>query len=417
MSFKVFPTPLNGHIHIIGSKSYGHRALIAASLSKGTSRITGLPNSDDIQVTLRALKHFGMTFEDHSLTGKPWIYDQKPIDCMASGSSLRFLIPLAMRLKENVYFTGEKRLFERPLDVYESLFESLTFDKTNEGLTVKGPLPFGHYPVEGHKSSQFLTGLLFALPNVRRDSVIELTTPLKSRSYVNITLEMLKRAGVHILEKDSYFMVHGKQTFHPFTYHVEGDYSQAAFFFVAGILGQKVRISNLPLETYQGDKQIIDILKRMGGDIKYEDDYFIVNESKTFGTEIDLEDIPDLGPILMILASLSKGKSVFTSVERLRYKESDRLEVMMHILKKFGVDLNYSNDKLVITGQHTLKGNQSFDTYGDHRIAMALAIASIKCDGPIIIHNPDVVSKSYPNFFDVFKQLGGQFHEFKSVER
>jgi 3-phosphoshikimate 1-carboxyvinyltransferase len=316
-----------------------------------------------------------------------------------------------MRQKDEVFFTGEQRLFERPLDVYEKLFKALTFKKVEQGLKVKGPLPHGHYPIEGDKSSQFLTGLLFALPNVKRDTVIELVTPLKSRSYIDITLDMLKLADIHILEKDQYFMIHGNQKFKPFNYHVEGDYSQAAFFFVAGTIGQALTISNLLLESKQGDKKIIEIIKEMGGNIFYDNDHFHVLPKPTTGIHIDLEDIPDLGPILMILAALSNDETVFTSVERLRYKESDRLEVMMEILKKFDVNVKYQHDVLKITGKDKLLGNQTFDTYGDHRIAMALAIASIRCDGPIIINNPEVVSKSYSEFFTIFKQLGGNLYD------
>ena len=411
MSVKIIPSPLTGHVEMIGSKSYGHRALIAASLAEGISTITGLPSSDDIRVTLQALKHFGIEFIDHKLHGKSWDYDGKPISCMASGSSLRFFIPSAMTLKKDVLFIGEKRLFERPLDVYEHVFKGLTFQKSETSLQVKGPIPHGHYAVEGHKSSQFLTGLLFALPQLKRDSVIEMITPLKSRSYIDITLEMLRLANIHVIEKKPYFMIQGKQTFKPFDYHVEGDYSQAAFFLVAGTIGKEITISNLNLNSTQGDKKVIDIIRQMGGDITMGKSSVVVKPSVTHGVEIDLEDIPDLGPILMVLAALSKGKTIFHSVERLRYKESDRLAVMMAILDQFSVAYTYEVDCLTISGQALFEGNKVFDTHGDHRIAMALAIASIKCSDSIVINHPEVVSKSYPEFFEVFTQLGGHIHE------
>ncbi|MGA0351455.1 MAG: 3-phosphoshikimate 1-carboxyvinyltransferase [Acholeplasmataceae bacterium] len=411
MSIKLIPAPLSGHVDMIGSKSYGHRALIAASIANGVSTITGLPSSDDIHVTLEALKHFGIEYVNEKVHGKPWNYDGKPIPCMASGSSLRFFIPSAMILKKDVFFTGEQRLFERPLDVYEQVFQGLTFQKSNTSLHVKGPIPHGHYAVEGHKSSQFLTGLLFALPQLRRDSVIEMVTPLKSRSYVDITLEILKLANIHVVEKEPYFMIQGKQTFKPFEYHVEGDYSQASFFFVAATIGEEITVSNLNLNSTQGDKKIIHIIKQMGGDITIENNSVVVKPAATKGIDIDLEDIPDLGPILMVLASLSKGQTRFQSVERLRYKESDRLAVMMDILDQFKVTYSYDKDCLTITGRAFLEGNKVFETHGDHRIAMALAIASIKCSDPIVINHPEVVSKSYPEFFEVFKQLGGSIHE------
>ena len=413
MSIKITPTHLKGTVNIIGSKSYGHRALLAASLAEGKSTIRGLPQSDDIQVTINALRRFGIYIEKDELIGKPWIYDEKPIQCKASGSSLRFLIPLAMRFKYEVKFIGERRLFERPLDVYETIFDHLTFIKEDSSLTVKGPLKHGHYKIDGHKSSQFLTGLLFALPLVKRDTVIELMTPLQSRSYVDMTLEVLKQSGIHILQKDQFFMIHGNQKYQAIDYDVEGDYSQAAFFFVAGTIGSTITISHLNESSHQGDAKIIQIIKDMGGNIEYKDKQYTVYPSKTKGVEIDLNDIPDLGPILMILAALSEGKTTFKSVERLKYKESDRLSVMMHILNQFGVTLAYQNDTIVIHGQQILKGGLEFDTYGDHRIAMALAIASIKCEGNIIINHPEVVSKSYPDFFEIFKSLGGIYEELK----
>lgn len=411
MSIKIIPTKLNGSVDIIGSKSYGHRALLAASLAEGKSNIRGLPQSDDIQVTKDALMHFGIHFNNDELIGKPWHYDQKPINCKASGSSLRFFIPLALRFETEVKFSGERRLFERPLDVYEKIFEHLTFIREDSGLTVKGPLSHGHYKIDGHKSSQFLTGLLFALPLVKKDTVIELITPLQSRSYVDMTVEVLKQSGIHIFEKDQFFMIHGNQQYQPIDYDVEGDFSQAAFFFVAGTIGSKITINNLNETSQQGDSKIIEIIKDMGGQIEYINNQFIVYPSSTNGIEIDLSDIPDLGPILMILAALSKGKTIFKSVERLKYKESDRLSVMMYILNQFGVSLEYQNDSLIVHGQETLKGGIELDTYGDHRIAMALAIASIKCEGNITINHPEVVSKSYPNFFEVFKSLGGNYEE------
>lgn len=413
MSIKITPKKLYGDVRVIGSKSYGHRALIAASLADGKSTISGLPNSDDIRVTLQALEHFGIQYENKEIIGKPWIYDNQPIDCMASGSSLRFFIPQAMRFEYEVTFTGEKRLFERPLDVYENIFKDLTFNKHEDHLVVQGPLPHGHYKIDGHKSSQFLTGLLFALPLVKSDTVIELNTPLQSRSYVDMTLEVLKRSGIHILENKQYFMIQGNQTYTPIDYTIEGDYSQAAFFFVAGTIGKSLQIHNLNPESKQGDLKIIQIINDMGGDIEYKDNYFVCSPRQTKGIDIDLEDIPDLGPILMILASLSKGKTTFKSVDRLKYKESDRLSVMMNILDQFGVMCEYQNDTLIIQGQHKLKGGLEFDSYGDHRIAMALAIASIKCDDAIIIHHPEVVSKSYPEFFEVFQSLGGEYEELR----
>jgi 3-phosphoshikimate 1-carboxyvinyltransferase len=321
------------------------------------------------------------------------------------------MIPLAMLVEEEVIFTGVKRLFERPLDVYENLFNHDKFYTKNNQLIVKGPIEHTIFEVDGSKSSQFLTGLLFALPNLKHDSTIVLTKPLKSASYVDITLDMLKKTGISIQKENQHYFIKGNQQYQSFNYEVEGDFSQAAFFMVASVLGGHITLSNLNNASKQGDKKIVDIIKEMGGTIHFDDktSTYLCQKSSLKGIEIDLEDIPDLGPILMILASLSEGKTVFKNVERLKYKESDRLKVMLDILDRVGVSFSLANDELSIIGQKVLKGGQTFETHGDHRIAMALAIMSIRVNQPITILDEHVVSKSYPNFFEVFKSIGGYY--------
>lgn len=411
MSIKVFPKSLNGHVHVIGSKSYAHRALIAASLAEGLSVIKNYPPSDDVFATKRALESFGIRIDDVHVYGGKWKYNQTPIDCMASGSTLRFMIPLAMLQHETIVFNGVKRLFERPLDVYEHIFKNQRFDLNQDKLIVKGPITSNTFEVDGSKSSQFLTGLLFALPLLTHDSTIILTKPLQSASYISITLDILKLAGITIMQQDHGYVIPGNQLYQPIHYEVEGDYSQAAFFMVAATIGGTISLSNLKMNSKQGDKKIVDIIKSMGGNIEFNpnNQEWIIQKSQTNGIEIDLEDIPDLGPILMILAAVSKGVTVFKHIERLRYKESDRLQVMLDILEKVGVSYELTQDQVAINGIEQLKGGQSFETYGDHRIAMALAVMSSRVDQPITILNHHVVSKSYPNFFEVFKSLGGYY--------
>jgi len=229
----------------------------------------------------------------------------------------------------------------------------------------------------------------------------------------DMTLDVLKRFGIHILSAGNYFYIKGSQKYQPQKAMVEGDYSQAAFWMVAGLIGSEIELLSLNPVSKQGDYKIVDIIREMNGQITYSDLNRIwkISPSDTDGITIDLSQIPDLGPILMVLAALSSGTTTFVNAARLRIKESDRLEAMYQILVKFGVSMTIDGDTVKIIGQKTLKGNQEFDSFDDHRITMAIAIAAIRADGPITIVNPMCVKKSYPNFFEVYQKLGGMFHE------
>ncbi|MBU1094140.1 MAG: 3-phosphoshikimate 1-carboxyvinyltransferase [Firmicutes bacterium] len=418
MNIKITPKPLTGKVSVVSSKSLSHRYIIASGLAHGTSVINNVLDSDDLVATKGALSALGTQFEGDKVIGNDLILSQSTIDCKESGSTLRFMIPILLLQKEKVTFTGSGRLPLRSLDVYFDLFKQKNIHYTRPEdaylpLEVKGPLRAGYYPMRGDVSSQFLTGLLFALPLLNKDSVIEITTPLESRGYINLTLDTLRLFGIHILEVDQYFYIKGGQKYLPIEATVEADYSQAAFWMVAGIIGGKIELSNLDPLTKQGDYKIVDIIKSMVGSIEYDDAsrIYSIEPSETFGITIDLSQIPDLGPILMVLASLSKNTTIFTNASRLRIKESDRLDAMYQTLLKFGVDVEMKADSMVVKGTKILKGNQTFDTFGDHRIAMAIAIAAIRADGPVTILNADVVSKSYPKFFEVYQSLGGDIHE------
>ncbi len=418
MNVTIKPKALSGKVPVVSSKSLSHRYIIASGLAIGTSEIKNVLDSDDIEATKKALSSLGIQFEGEKIIGNKLTLNESTIDCKESGSTLRFMIPIALLQKEKITFTGSGRLPLRSLDVYFDIFKkkNIHFTKPENGylpLEVKGPLRPGYYPVRGDVSSQFLTGLLFALPLLKKDSVIEVTTPLESRGYINLTLDTLKLFGIHILEVDQYFYIKGGQKYLPINAFVEADYSQAAFWMVAGLIGDKIELTNLDPLSKQGDYKIVDIIRSMVGSISYDDvsRVYTVEPSETFGITIDLSQIPDLGPILMILAALSQNETTFTNASRLRIKESDRLDAMYQTLLKFGVDVKLSEDTMTIKGQKTLKGNQSFESFGDHRIVMAIAIAAIRADGPITILNAEVISKSYPKFFEVYQKLGGDIHE------
>ncbi len=411
MKIKVYPSVLTGTIDAVPSKSLSHRALIAAGLATGKSQLFKLLEAEDIKATKNALLTLGVKLNKTSITGGNLHVNHDVIDAKESGSTLRFMIPIALLLSQAVTFIGHGKLPERPLGVYEDLFlEAFHYNNPPKTLplTVKGPLKAGTYKVRGDVSSQFISGLLFALPLCQGNSIIKLTSSLQSKDYVSMTIDVLKRANVTIIENDEEFIIPGNQSYQPFSMTIEGDYSQAAFFLVAGCISQTIAVRNLSSQSKQGDRAIVDILKAMNGTIVYDGDFtYRTSPSQTKGTLIDLKDIPDLGPILMVLAALSEGTTNFKNTERLKLKESDRLEAMITILKQFGVPITLKSDTLSIQGVGSLKGNQSFSGYNDHRIVMALSIAALKADGPIIIEGAEAINKSYPSFFDDYKSLGG----------
>ena len=336
------------------------------------------------------------------------------IDCLESGSTLRFLIPIVLLTGKEVTFTGKGRLSQRPLTPYYKIFEEQNIKYScKEGLplTIEGILQSGEYKIPGNISSQFITGLLFALPLLQGDSKITITTELESKAYVDLTIDILSKFSVKVENKDyKELTVKGNQKYLPTDYRVEGDFSQAAFWLVAGLLGGEVECEDMNINSLQGDRVIINILKEMGGDISLEHDKIKTRKSKTQGTTIDASNCPDLVPILAVLASLSNGTTKIINAGRLRIKESDRLKAMAVELTKLGADILETKDGLIIHGKENLKGG-TVNSWNDHRIAMALSIASIRCTSPVILTDSLTVKKSYPEFFRDFIALGGNIDE------
>jgi len=412
---KITPWELYGSVRIPPSKSLCHRALIAGGLSNGVSNIENVVYSRDIEATLNGLTAFGTDVRADrdrlSLKGNNFLNSIKnEIDCIESGSTLRFLIPIALLTAEKVTFTGRGGLKSRPLNPYYNIFDRQNiYYSSREGLplTVQGMLSPGDFEVEGNISSQFITGLMFALPLLDGDSRIIVTTELESKGYVDLTLDILKKFSVNI-ENNNYreFYIKGNQTYIPANYRVEGDFSQGAFWMAAGIIGKDVICSDVNIKSMQGDKAIIDIIKEMGAYISICNDKVTARSSSTRGITIDASGVPDLVPVISVIAALSEGTTRIVNAGRLRIKESDRLKAVASELNKLGADIKEMEDGLIIKGKESLKGG-TVDSWNDHRIAMALAIASIRCKEPVIITNSDSVKKSYPNFFEHFSMLGG----------
>ncbi len=395
-NIEITPSKLKGRLIVPPSKSISHRALICAALAKGQSKITNLLDCADTNATIDILKGLGAKIiKEGNITTVCGI--DKPnknvaADCCESGSTLRFLIPVAAALGCNAEFYGKGKLPERPITPYftELTKKGVIFETQKMPYKISGQLKSGEYELAGDMSSQFITGLLFALPLLSGDSEIAITSTLQSKPYVNITVDMLKKFGVEIEETQKGYYIKGGQTYKPCDTEIEADMSQAAFFVVANALGSNIDVGGLNYRSLQGDRVIMDI----------------VRESKGNAFNADASQIPDLVPILTVLAVFSKGTSRITNCERLRIKECDRLAAISAELNKLGAKITENSDNLVIEGVESIHGGVC-ETYNDHRIAMSLAIASTRSAEPITIKNAECVNKSYPNFFEDFKSIGG----------
>ncbi len=400
MNIELRPSSLKGEINIPASKSCAHRALICAALSDGVSVLTGITMSKDIEATIGSMSALGASFkvENDKITvnGISAPSEYAEMDCNESGSTLRFIIPIAAALGTDSVFLGRGRLPQRPIDIYkrELSAHGIEFVQAEMPYRINGKLTSGKYYIEGDVSSQFITGLLFALPMLDGDSEIVLTSKLQSRPYVDITVDTLRKFGIEISETETSYSVKGNQKYTPCDMNVEGDYSQAAFFLVANAVGSSVDVKNLNPSSVQGDKRIIDIISEC-----------MVNEKIT-SFKADCSDIPDLVPILTVLGAYGSGESVIYNAERLRIKESDRLETSAAMINNLGGNAEITSDGIVIRPNGGLKGG-IVDGCGDHRIVMATAIAALGCKENVVIKGAEAAEKSYPDFFDDYTEAGG----------
>ena len=416
----IYRSNLKGEIKIPPSKSISHRSIICAGLSIGISKIHNVVLSEDIEATIEALRNLGATVNVKANTLKIngsrtlQIID-KNFNCSESGSTLRFTIPIAAAAGGHAIFSGKGALPSRPLTPYYDIFNKQNFKYRNDNgklpLILDGKLKPGEFKIKGNVSSQFISGLLFALPLLNGDSKIIITTNLESKPYISLTIDVLKHYKI-IIENNAYteFFIKGNQTYKSSDLTIEGDFSQAAFWMVAGILGSQITCTGLNMNSHQGDIAIIEIIKNFNGQMIITEDKVCALPSKTKGTIIDASQFPDLVPIITVLAALSDGTTKIINAGRLRLKESDRLKAMSTQLNKIGADIIERPDELEIHGKTNFKGGK-VDSFNDHRIAMSLAIASLKCSEPLIITRADCVKKSYPQFWDDLIKLGGKIDE------
>ncbi len=397
MNVTIMPSVASGEINAPPSKSCAHRLLICAALATGKSVIENIGTNDDIIATISCLKELGAKIEIED--NKAVVYgienkDEKVklnLFCNESGSTLRFLIPLALFFSKTASFGGSDRLLERPQSVYEELFSEMGcyLKKENNSLVTGGELKSGTYKIRGDVSSQFLTGLLFALPLLYGDSDIVLTTPLQSAPYVNITVDVLSKFGVQIKKSNTGFYIKGNQEYISQNLSVEGDWSNSAFLEAFNLVGGNVTLRGMNEESFQGDK----VYRKFFGEFKK-------------GTPtLDITDCPDLGPVLISCAVLCNG-AVLKGTKRLKIKESDRGVAMQTELSKFGVEIIVNEDEIIIPKTEIKTPEEILNCHNDHRIAMSLAILCSKVGGTL--ENAQCVNKSNPEFFDDIKTLGIQ---------
>ncbi|MDR1603632.1 MAG: 3-phosphoshikimate 1-carboxyvinyltransferase [Gracilibacteraceae bacterium] len=424
----ILPGPLRGTIQAPPSKSQAHRALICAALAAGVSRLSHMEASDDILATAAGLRALGAAV---SPGPEEWVVHgaenptaaggssgQVQVECGESGSTLRFLLPLFPACGRAARFTGRGRLGRRPLEPYRDIMRAQGIhwqEEKGEGLSLRlsGRLRPGVFSLPGDVSSQFVSGLCFALPLLAGESVLHLTTELESAPYLDLTLAALRGAGVVIRsEGPRSYRIPGGQTYQPRDLRIEGDYSQAVFFLVAGALGSGVTVAGLDPASRQGDRAALAILARLG--------YRVTEQAGAVtcapgpppaaAVEIDAAPCPDIIPALALAAALRPGlTTTIVRAGRLRLKECDRLRATATELGALGADIEEREDGLVIRGVSRLLGDLRLDSHGDHRMAMTLAIAARVATRPVALTDPDCVRKSYPGFWTDFAALGGRW--------
>lgn len=406
MNLTITPTRLRGTVTPPPSKSQAHRFIIAAALARGESTIENFTPSEDLHATLRGVEALGASWSLNGSTlhirgtaSRSAHPDALPqIDCGESGSTLRFLIPVALALTGGGVFTGFPRLMERPLQPYLNLFreQGIEYYLENNVLTIRGRLAPGEYRLSADVSSQFFSGLLFALPLLDAPSVLVPTGRQESSAYIALTLHALSEFGIQIPATCSLppqYHIPGSAEYQPCSLSVEADWSQAAFWYAAQALGDDVAVSGMNKFSYQGDRAVLDYCEQIarGGSVT-----------------IDLSGCPDLAPPLAAMGALMQGELHLTGAARLRFKESDRLAAITHTLTALGAEIIEGGDSLTIRGKASLTGGVTVDCRNDHRIAMMLAIAATRCDRPVTLTGTQCVNKSYPGFWRDFASLGGR---------
>ncbi len=414
MDIKITPSKMCGQINAIASKSYAHRILMCALLSKDNGVIKNAINSKDICATINCLNALGVNVEiknNNFYLTKGKMQENVVLDCIESGSTLRFILSIVLALSVPCTIIGREGLAKRPLGELINVLKEhgANIDSDSLPLSVSGKLTPGAYTIDGSISSQYITGLLMALPILYGDSEIIVKGNLVSSNYIDITIEVMKLFNVFVEKKENNFKIKGNQQYiFPKDISIQGDWSNAAFWLSLGAINNGIKVSGLELNSSQGDKEILNIIEKMGGKISYENKDIIVEKSKLHGIDIDANNIPDLCPIISILSACATGVTKIKNVDRLKIKETDRLSAIIETLDKMGVKCEYKDNVLTIYGGRIKAFNGK--SYNDHRMVMMQAIAASVADGECSIQNIEAIDKSYPTFFEDYKTLGGIYN-------
>lgn len=405
MKIKINPKTLCGKIEAPASKSVAHRTLICAALAKGKSTVKLNKTSEDIEATASCLKSLGVTIEK---SGNEWTVtppakfpEKAELDCGESGSTLRFMLPVVSALGIEATFTAHGRLPDRPIAplLDEMKKHGITCNDTFP-LHISGKLTGGKFRIAGNISSQFITGLLLALPLCEEESEIEIIPPVESKPYIDITTKVLSDFGAKIEESGNVYKVRHSDL-QSGAFNIEGDWSNAAFLLALG-----AGVSGLDRNSAQGDRKILDVFCSFGAELIEDGSSIRVSLANLHGTEIDASDIPDLVPVISAIAATADGTTKIYNATRLRLKESDRIKSTVEMINSLGGDAHETEDGIIINGRKSLSGG-TVESFNDHRIVMAAAVASQKCENCVIINNAQAVNKSYPEFFKDFNSLGG----------
>lgn len=419
MDIRIEPSPLCGRIRAISSKSDVHRVLIAAALAKEKSLVHFTTLSDDIAATVNVLNTLGAKITisgadgDYVATvrGIKKVNDGAVLDANECGTTARLMLPVAAALCDSFTLTGKNGLLKRPFsDLCKCMGENGTFcDSEMLPITANGRLKSGIYSIRGDVSSQYISGLLFALPLLDGDSEIRLTTPAVSIGYIDMTLETLARFGIRIIKTEKDYLVKGNQIYTPVAeYAAEGDWSNATFWLCAGAIGGSLAVRGLRIDSLQKDKNVLDILEHEGAKITRTENEITVEHTPLNAIDFNGEDIPDALPALATVLALAEGESRISGGARLKIKESDRIATTAAMLNALGADVTATDDGFVIRGVEHFTGGE-VDAANDHRIAMCAAVAASVATAPVIIRGAECVNKSYPTFFDDFRKLGGKY--------
>ena len=407
------PSKISGELSAISSKSAAHRILIAAAFSDKPTKICCHTISKDILATVNCLNALGadISYSDcvFYVTPTAFKFNNATLSCNESGTTLRLLIPIVSAIGGDWIFDMRGRLPERPLSPLkeELISHGISFENIDSNkLKVSGKLTAGTYRISGNVSSQFISGLLYGLLFIEGESTLEITGNIESKPYIDMTLDTLKSFGANIHQNGNIFKITGQKLSSVNEYSVEGDWSNSAFALCAAAISKSsITVSKINPSSLQGDSKILDILEKFGAKNKVCKDSVTVIGSDLTGIDIDAKNIPDLVPIISVVASGANGTTKITGASRLRIKESDRLKTTYEMLSDLGADIKLTDDGFIINGKKKLTGG-TVNSYNDHRIAMSACIASLICENEVIIKNAEAVSKSYPDFYEDMKKLG-----------